>query len=261
MAGPRNTMTSTLVGVAGLVALLIFIVAEGTIDPAAFVNFPAFVIVVGGSFVALLISFRTSEVARAWRSAMAVFREVRGLDQEIATVVAFVTARQRGDIRGAEALVEGTRDPFLRLGLQLVLDDTPLADIQHVLAWRIQKLTEIEMSQARIFRSLSDFAPALGLLGTIIGLIGLLDGLGTQPIDVIGKQMSIAFTTTLYGVLLANLVFRPMAIKLEQRIQVRVQKMNVLVEGIALARLGRGPIMLRETMAGFAAEIDEDDNG
>ncbi len=254
-------MTSTLVGAAGLFALMIFIVAEGTIDPAAFVNVPALIIVVGGSLVALLISFRTAEVARAWRSAKAVFRDVKGLDGEIAALVAFAAARQRSDVREAERIAEGVRDPFLRLGLQLVLDDTPLADIHHVLAWRIQTLTEIEMSQARIFRSLSDFAPALGLLGTIIGLIGLLGGLGTQPIDVIGKQMSIAFTTTLYGVLLANLLFRPMAIKLEQRIQVRVQMMNVLVEGVVLARLGRSPVMLRETMAGFAAGIDENADG
>lgn len=258
MSGIRNAMASTLLGVVGLFALLVFIVGEGTIEAAAFLNVSSLVIVVGGSLVALLMSFRTAEVVRAWRSTLAVFRDVRGLDREIETIVEFVTARHRGDIRGAERIVEGVRNPFLRLGLQLVLEDAPLTDIQHVLTWRIQKLTEIEMSQARIFRTLSDFAPALGLIGTIVGLIGMLNGLGVQPIERTGQQMALAFTATLYGVLLANLLFRPMAIKLEQRIQVRVQQMNVIVEGVVLARMGRGPVMLREAMASFAAEIEDE---
>jgi chemotaxis protein MotA len=258
MNARRNTMATTILGCIGVIALVAYIVFAGTIDSGAFVNGPALMIVFGGLLVALLMSFRTSEVARAWHSVRAVFHEEASLDGEIDALVAFAGARQKADVQGADKIAESVRDPFLRLGLQLVLEDASPADIQHVLTWRIQKVMEKEGAQARIFRTLSDFAPALGLVGTIVGLMGMLGGLGTQPLSATGQQMALALTTTLYGVLVANLVFRPMAIKLEQRTLLRVQKLNVLVEGIVLVRLGRGPVRLRDAMRSFVAEYEDE---
>lgn len=135
-----------------------------------------------------------------------------------------------------------------------------MQDIQHVLNFRIQKMMEKENGQARLFRTLAELSPAYGLLATVIGLIGMMHGLGSQDMAVIGAQLALALTSTMYGVLLANLVFRPISIKLEQKTTRRIEMLNVLLEGIVLIRLGRGPMALRETMEAFVREYRDEMN-
>lgn len=99
-----------------------------------------------------------------------------------------------------------------------------------------------------MFRMLASFSPAFGMLGTLVGLIGMLGSLGSGDLNMIGRNMSIALITTVYGLMLANMAFKPIAIKLEQRTAQRVAMMNVLLEGVILMRMGRGPATIADQM-------------
>lgn len=252
-------MTSTVLGLAGALALMGYIGAENGAETLW--NPTGAAIVAGGVAVSALLAFRTSELSSALRAVGGIFREDDSIRQDIAQLVEFARRRQKAQVREAEALLSGVGSPFLRLGLQLVIDGAPINDILHVMNWRIQKLVEREAVEAKLFRTLAGLAPAFGLLATLVGLIGLMAGLGSASVTQVGEHMSVALVATLYGVVLANVVFKPIAIKLEQRSARRVERLNVLLEGVLLVRLGRSPTLIADAMAEFQRERTDELHG
>ncbi|WP_109109199.1 MotA/TolQ/ExbB proton channel family protein [Azospirillum sp. TSO35-2] len=256
---PTHLLNATVFGLAGGVGLMSYIgVGHGM---EALWNPTGAVIISGGITVAALLAFRASELRAALASLRAIFRDEDSIADDITELVTFARLYQRGQIQRAEE--QGTRaaSPFLRLGLQLIADGTPVNDILHVMNWRIQKLIERESVQSRLFRTLAGLAPAFGLLATLVGLIGMMAQLGTATIAQVGEHMSVALVATLYGVVLANLVFKPIAIKLEQRTARRVAMLNVLLEGILLVRLGRSPTVIADALAEFVRERGDELHG
>ncbi|PWC45743.1 flagellar motor protein MotA [Azospirillum sp. TSO22-1] len=219
------------------------------------------VIVSGGIAVAALLAFRVRELWAALSAFAAIFRDEDSISSDIEEIVAFARLCQRGQVQQAEAQGAKVRSPFLRLGFQLIVDAAPVNDILHVMNWRIQKLIEQEAAQARLFRTLAGLAPAFGLLATLVGLIGMMAQLGSATIAQVGEHMSVALVATLYGVVLANVVFKPIAIKLEQRTARRVAMLNVLLEGILLVRLGRSPTVVADALAEFVRERRDELHG
>lgn len=252
-------MTSTLLGFAGAAALMAYIGAEN--GAGTLWNPTGAAIVLGGVAVSALLAFRLSELAAAGRALSAIFRDNDSVRQEVDQLVEFARRRQKAQVREAEAMLTGVSSPFLRLGLQLVIDGAPINDILHVMNWRIQKLVEQETAQARLFRTLAGLAPAFGLLATLVGLIGLMAGLGSSSVSEVGAHMSVALVATLYGVVLANVVFKPVAIKLEQRAARRAGRLNVLLEGVLMARLGRSPTIIADVMAEYLREGTDELHG
>ncbi len=157
----------------------------------------------------------------------------------------------RGEIQSVENALEKTKNPFLRTGVQLVIDNTPLQDIHELLQWRISRLKARESAEAQVFRTMASFAPAFGMLGTLLGLINMLFILGESDIATIGQHMGIALTTTFYGILLANLVFKPIAVKLERRTEQRLILMSMVLEGVSLISQKHSPSFIRETLKSF----------
>lgn len=260
-ASPRSTglLNATAVGLLSAIALLSYIgLGHGM---GALWNPTGAVIIAGGIAVSALMAFRASELRAALAALRTIFREDESIAADIAELVAFARLYQRSQLQRAEE--QGTRagSPFLRLGLQLIADGTPVDDILHVMNWRIQKLIERESVQSRLFRTLAGLAPAFGLLATLVGLIGMMAQLGTATIAQVGEHMSVALVATLYGVVLANLVFKPIAIKLEQRTARRVAMLNVLLEGIILVRLGRSPTVIADALAEFVRERGDELHG
>jgi chemotaxis protein MotA len=254
-----GVMGSTVLGLAGALVLMGFVGLES--GGGSLWNPIGAAIVMGGVAVSALLAFRFSELTAALRAAGSIFRNDDSIQRDITQLVEFARRRQKSQVREAEALLAGVVSPFLRLGLQLVADDAPINDILHVMNWRIQKLLEHEALVAKLFRTLAGLAPAFGLLATLVGLIGLMAGLGTASVTQVGEQMSVALVATLYGVVLANVVFKPIAIKLEQRAARRVGRLNVLLEGVLLVRLGRSPTMIADAMTEFLRERTDELHG
>lgn len=230
---------------AGLVALVSSQVSGG----AGYLWNPVgLLIVLGGTAAATLIAFRPAQLRMVAQAVPILFRDDPSVQPELDRLMRVIRAYYRNDIRKAEREVEYVVDDFLRVGLQLALDNTPLDDILHTLNWRIQKLIEKETADARLFRTLAMFTPAFGMLGTLVGLIGMLEQLGTRDLGLIGAGMAVALVTTLYGLFFAYLVFRPIAIRIEQRTQHRVAMLNVMMQGVVLFRLGRPPAVIKDSL-------------
>jgi chemotaxis protein MotA len=250
---------STLLGMLGGLVLLVSILAFTSQDLGAFLNLPGLGIVLGGTVAATLMSYPLSEVLRVFRVFWLVLRnEHYFYRDDLDEIVEVSRLWFSGELAAADDRIEAIRNPFLRAGVQLVIDGTPLEDIDDFLQWRMVQLRRRESAEAQVFRSMAIYAPAFGMLGTLVGLINMLLATQTDDFGIIATNLGVALITTFYGLILANLVFRPIAIKLERRTEERMILMNMVRQGITLMRKGRSPAHIRETLRSFMAQHKDD---
>ena len=252
---------STLIGMVASVALMAVILLFGSDKPGNFLDLPSVAIVLGGTLAATFLSYPLREVLRVVKLVSHVLREDK-LDSrhDIEELVGLSKLWVQGDLQAVEKALAYVTNPFLRTGVQLVIDRTPEEEIIDLLQWRIAHLRQRESAEAQLFRVMASYAPAFGMLGTLLGLINLMDLVGSGNMAAIGSQLAIALITTFYGVLLANLIFKPIAVKLERRTEQRLVLMNMILEGISMMCVGRSPSLMRETLKAFVAQYDDEIN-
>ncbi len=252
-----DTNRSTLIGLMGGVFILALTALLSQTPLAGILNLPGLVMVLGGTLAATLVS-------RPVRDVWGVLKSLRGLmhdehisvDQEIAHLSDISHWYRSGNIRAAEQAVQQVTNPLLRTGAQLVIDREPIDDIIKVLQWRIAGVRTKAQGDAQILRTLAAFAPVFGMLGTLFGLIQMLNSLGHASLADIGTAMSFALITTLYGLIAANMIFKPLAMKLERRIQHQVLLMNMLLEGVVLLYERRHPLQIKEALTTYLFHSD-----
>ncbi|WP_355660193.1 motility protein A [Halomonas salifodinae] len=245
---------STLIGIVASLLMLASVVLWSADSTAAFLNLPGLAIVITGTLAATFISYPLREVVRVVRLVGLVFRrENRHEQEDIAELVALARLWFKGDVRAVEKRLEQTPNPFLRTGVQLVIDHTPDEEIHDLLRWRIARLKARERAEAQIFRTMALYAPAFGMIGTLVGLVNMLGVIESGQLTVIGERMAVALLTTFYGIVLANLVFKPIAVKLERRTEQRLIAMNMILEGISLMSRRRLPSVIEESLKSFIA--------
>lgn len=245
---------STLIGMLAGLVLLISVLFFAANSPLSFINIPGLAIVLAGTLAATFISYPLREVLRVFRLVGIVFRrENTYIHDDIQELVALAALWFKDDISAVERALEKARNPFLRTGVQLVIDNTPDSEIFDLLRWRIARLKAREHAEAQIFRTMASYAPAFGMLGTLVGLINMLEVMQAGDVSQIGPGMAVALLTTFYGLLLSNLVFKPIAVKLERRTEERLIAMHMVMEGVALISKRRLPSFIRETLNSFVA--------
>lgn len=250
---------STLIGIVASILLLAIVLFFATEDPLLFLDLPGLGIVLVGTAAATFIAYPLREVVRVFGLLGTIVRNERlYIDKDLEDLVDISRVWLQGDIRAVEKRLEPVSNPFLRNGVQMVIDNVPEQDILDLLQWRIARMKAKEQAEAQLFRVMAGFAPAFGMLGTLVGLVNLLFLLGDGDMTAIGRQMALALMTTFYGVLLANLVFKPVAVKLERRTEQRLILLNTVMQGISMMSQGRSPSMMRETLNAFVAEVRDE---
>jgi chemotaxis protein MotA len=205
-----------------------------------FLDMPSILIVVGGSFAATMISFSLKEVWTLIGSIMAVFKKEKvKLTDEVEMIVELAPIARKS-IQDLEKSLSTVKSPFLRDGLQMVIDGYNPQEIRDILETRIENRAMRERGEANVLRTMGKYSPAFGMIGTLIGLVVMLYGMaqissaGKDPMEVLGKGMGAAIITTFYGSIMANLVFNPMAVKFEARIEKQNLLQTMLIEGVLL---------------------------
>lgn len=250
---------STLIGVVASILLLVIVLFFSAQDPGVFIDLPGLGIVLIGTAAATFIAYPLREVMRIFGLVRSVFHnQTLDTDKDLQDLVEITRIRMQGDIQAVEVALARVSNPFLRNGVQFVIDNVPEQDIMDLLQWRISRVRAKEHAEAQLFRVMAGFAPAFGMVGTLVGLVNLLFLLGGGDITAIGRQMALALMTTFYGVLLANLVFKPIAVKLERRTEQRLILLNTLMQGVLMMSQKRSPGMMRETLNAFMAEVRDE---
>ncbi|SSW67388.1 motility protein A [Achromobacter agilis] len=250
---------STVIGAAVGLLTVVIVVALAATDPGLYINLPGLAIVLGGTCAALFIAYPLSEVIRIFKLVRTVFRnDQHDQQRDIEELAAMAQLWMNTDVRKVEEELKKVSNPFLRTGVQLIIDNTPEDQIIELLQWRVARLRAREQAEAQMFRVMATFAPAFGMLGTLVGLINLMSVLGDGSIQTIGQQLAIGLMTTFYGILLANLICKPIALKLERRTAKRVESMNMVLQGIAMMCEKRGPAVVRETLNSFVMHVEDE---
>lgn len=252
---------STLIGIVTSFLLLGVILFFSADNAALFIDLPSLAFVLFGTMAATFISYPLSEVLRIFGLIATIMRQERlYTQQDMDELVGISRLWMKGDIHAVENALKRVGNPFLKTGVQMVIDRAPDEDIQDLMQWRINRLRAREHAEAQLFRVMASYAPAFGMVGTLIGLVNLMFLLGDGDVTSIGRQMGMALMTTFYGVLLANLVFKPVAVKLERRTERRVVLMNMIMQGVSMMSQRRSPAMMREMLNSFMARYQDEIN-
>ena len=227
-----------------VLSLVVLMVSDGT-DPLAIVLVPPLVLVFGGTLGATLAGGTSADMRRvgSWFrlafSPTPVLRPAETVDllADLAGV-----ARRHGLLE-LEKRLSAVPDPFLRGALQMVADGVPAERLRRVLEQETEARRREDRLAARFFARMGGYAPTIGIIGTVIGLIQVLQKL--DDLDSLGPMVGAAFVATLWGVLSANFVWLPLSAKILRGSQLRGTTMALAVEGACEIQAGIGPRSLR----------------
>lgn len=210
----------------------------------------AMVIVFGGTFGAVFISFPRSQLRQAWQEFHQIFREPEDNGPAyLARIVEFAYRARREGMLSLERDLPRIADPFFRRGLQLVIDGHNHQKVREVLEVELGHLEETGLVPARVFETAGGYAPTIGILGAVLGLIQVMQHL-TEPAKL-GTGVAVAFVATVYGVASANLFFLPIGHKLRLRQQRRMMVKEMVMVGILGLSHGDHPRLIEEKLRGF----------
>lgn len=231
-----GTDLGVIVGLAAGAAVLLTAIGLGR-SPGAFLDVPSLLIVFGGTIAAVTICFPTREV-RATAAAIVDTLTKPAPDPTAAALRAVELAdeaRRNGLLQLERVAERETRSPYLRKALSLIADGVGETELEQVLRFDVQATQHRLRRSAAVLRRAADFAPAMGLIGTLIGLVQMLGQL-SEP-RAIGPAMAVALLTTFYGAVLANMVLSPLAVKLERNANDEELECLVLLRGaISISR-------------------------
>lgn len=215
-----------------------------------FVNIPSALIVMGGTIGAVLINYPLSDIIGVMGVAKKVFfQKDLSLRNVIETLVEMSKIARREGILALEKKVEDIEDPFFSKGLGLMIDGIEPAALSRILQTELDYLSERHRLGAEIFSSMGNFAPAMGMMGTLIGLVKML--MQMDDPSSIGPAMAVALITTFYGVILANLIFLPIAGKLKTRSASEIMVKELIISGILSVQSGDNPRVLEQKLNSF----------
>ena len=246
-----------LATVIGLTLAVIGIMGGYTVEGGAIsglINIPGFLIVVVGTMGATMISFpmeRIVGIPKLFLAAMFTKLQVHARNMAEALVQMADKARREG-LLSLEEEAQSTQDDFARKGLLLMIDGTDPDALRSIMEIDIDSLSERHRENAKVFEAGGGFAPTLGVLGAVMGLISVLSHLGSDP-ALLGKGIATAFVATFYGVGMANVILLPIAEKLKVRSQEERLVREMILEGIVSIQAGDNPRIVREKLESFLA--------
>lgn len=241
---------NTAIGIVGAGACLIVAVMLEGGSPASLINLPALLMVVGGTGMA---SF-ASTTSAGMKKIPELYKKAFGGSEVdpaagITQMVALAEKARRDGLLALEDDLVTVDDAFTRTGIQLVVDGTDSDLVRAILQSEIDGMSSRHRAGGHLFATAGGFAPTLGILGTVLSLVHVLENLSSPA--TLGHSIAGAFLATLYGVGSANLIFLPVANKLKELSSLELHYREMLLEAVISIQAGENPRMLREKLETF----------
>ncbi|PWB79465.1 MAG: flagellar motor protein [Candidatus Methylomirabilota bacterium] len=238
----------------GLMAIAGSVLLDGG-DLRAFVNLPAFLIIFGGTVGATIVTTSlkdTLTLPRLVGRALRVDAEPEP-HEVIAILVDFAqTARKEGILALQDRVSANGVDPFLRKGLELVIDGADETIVREIMQTEVHSMQARHAKGIEIFGVMGGYAPTMGIIGTVMGLVHVLSKLG-EGTDSLGQGIAVAFLATFYGIFSANVLFLPISGNLKAKSDAEVRMREVMMEGILGIQSGLNPHMLEQKLRSYFA--------
>jgi chemotaxis protein MotA len=242
-----------ILSLAGLLLAGVAIIAGAILKGAgveALLSSAAFMIVVVGTMAATCLQTPLNVMRRAFVMLPWVFRPpARAPAAQIAKLVEWSGIARKQGLLGLEPLLRREPDAFLRKGLQLVVDGSAPDTIRSTLEVDMYARETADLRAARVFEAMGVYSPTLGIIGAVLGLMAVMQNLADP--SKLGHGIAAAFTATVYGIGLANLLFLPMANKLKVAVQSHAHEHEMLIEGLICIAQGDNPRVIESRLRGY----------
>ncbi len=239
------SVIGVVIGV-GLLAGIILIDGE----PQTFIDLRSISVPLGGTFAALLINYSIKQMVEVKDIVKVAFtRNGINIQRVLRQLIEYAEIARKEGLLVLDDKLSDIKDPFMNKGLGMVVDGTEIETIKKILYIELDSMVARHEKGREVFETAGALAPAFGMIGTLIGLIQMLRDL--EDPSGIASGMAIALLTTLYGALLANLVFIPIAGKLQVRTVEEVKEKELAIEGLLAIRKGENPKFLEEKLLTF----------
>lgn len=244
--------------IAGVVILLFGTIVAG-LSPLDLIHIPSVLITLGGGISATVITSPMSRLMGVPKyTKFAVQPRPMDAASLITTLVNFSERARREGLLSLEDDLAGLDEPFLKKGIQLVVDGTDPELVRNILDTDMENIHNRHADNYKFWGDLGFFLPAFGMLGTLIGLIQMLKNLGGGDASAIGAGMAAALITTLYGSLFSNLVALPIQSKLMVRDADEMMVKSIMIEGILSIQSGDNPRIVKDKLSSFLPPIDRE---
>lgn len=210
----------------------------------------ALVVVFGGTAAALLVSFPARTLRSAWGGIRDLFATAPApLEALVPTFIGFARKARRHGLAAVERDVDASNDPFLVRAISLSVTGLPAQVVREALDIDARVLAEREDERAQVLEAAAGYAPTLGIVGAVLGLMRVMDNFSSAA--ALGSGIAAAFVATILGVGAANLIFLPLATRLRSRARQDQLRRDLMIEGVLALRDGASPGVLEERLAGY----------
>src|SRR5690606_10027715 len=242
-----------ILSVAGLILSIAAIVIGNALEGGhleSLLQATAFLIVLGGTFGAVMVQTPAAVFRLALQRVAWVFVPPKvDNDQTIQTILTWSNTARREGLLALEALIEEQEDPFVAKGLQLLVDGSEPEAIRRVLEVELETREHQEQQAAKVFEAMGGYAPTVGIIGAVLGLIHVMSNL-SEP-SKLGQGIAVAFVATIYGVGSANFIFLPIANKLKGLLHAQMRSWEMLIEGFTSIAEGENPRAIETKLRGY----------
>jgi chemotaxis protein MotA len=208
------------------------------------------IIVLGGTLGAVLVTTPTAILSGAARKLMYVFFEpIHTPRKTIDEILVYATRARRNGIVSLEPDVESIKDPFLRKALSLGVDGTDLQELQEMMNLEIAADEQRGRAEAKVYESAGGYAPTVGIIGAVLGLIQVMKHL--DQIELVGHGIAVAFVATVYGVGSANIFFLPAGAKLKARVEESARMKELMLDGVSSIVQGLHPKVIERKLEAY----------
>ncbi len=239
----------TIVGVIMAFALIGWAIMSGG-SAGAFIDVPSMAIVIGGSIAASMAAVPSSTL----KCIAKIFgKTIKGSTQSpsklIEDLVSYAEVARRDGILSLESMCKEIEDPFIVRGIQMAVDGTDPELIEQIMETELENLIGRHEAGRGLFATIGKYAPAFGMIGTLVGLVAMLANMDDP--SSIGGGMAVALLTTMYGAILANVVFLPLADKLAARSAEEVLLKTIIIKGVMSIQSGDNPRIVEQKLKTF----------
>lgn len=239
----------TVFGLLGAISLLVWAILLGA-PLSLFYDMPSVVMVGGGSACVTMMSYRPNDLKALFKIFMrAILFKLPTPQQEIERIIVYANLARKEGLLALEAKLQEVDDKFFAKGIQLVIDGFAADTVRDIMDLEHSFQQQRHAQGKKMMETIATFAPAFGMIGTLVGLVQMLANM-SDP-SAIGSGMAVALLTTFYGAVIANVIALPLAGKLDLRAKEEALLRNLMVEGIVAIQSGEKPQLIKEKLKGF----------
>ncbi|MDT5033449.1 MAG: chemotaxis protein MotA [Actinoplanes sp.] len=238
---------STIVGVVAALAIVFTVQILDGGNPGSILLIPSMLLVFGGAFAAGMAGGVLKDATSVGKLLQKAFlAKVTPPNNLVDEVVKLAERARREGLLALEDAVKTVQHPFLKRGLQLAIDGTDPEELHDILHAEVGAKKKADKAGTKIFESMGGYAPTIGIIGTVMGLVHVLQNL-SKP-DTLGESIAAAFVATLWGVLSANVIWLPISTRLARLSGIEAEEMELVIDGVLAIQAGSNPRLVAQKL-------------